>query len=98
MKWVHLVEFDAKERTGKAVATCILENDQVHCEGNTEIVAQLKDGVFSPFKNKKLTPEDGEAFLKALSVEFRSVYLFATDVQEGVTVLPYKTPPMHKIS
>ena len=97
MKWVHLVEFDAQNREGKVVATFVLEDGKIRGVGNEALLSNMHRGIFSPFENKRVTGDDGEIFLNALPVEFRNAYLFATDVQEGDKILPYQTPPMHKI-
>lgn len=97
MKWVYLIEFDAIKREGRVAATCVLGDDHVvRCAGDEPLVAMLTAGIRGP-ENKPLTPADGLAFLEALPKEFRSAYLFATDVEEGAELLLYRTPTAKKV-
>ncbi len=92
MKWVDLVEFDAAARKGKVLVRATLEGGTVRLEGDPDLVARLEKGVNSWSEKKRMKPEDGEGFLKALGEEYRNAYLFATDVQEGEKPEPYETP------
>ncbi len=96
MKWVDLVEFDAAARKGKVLVRATLEGGTVRLEGDPDLVARLEKGVNSWSEKKRMKPEDGEGFLKALGEEYRNPYLFATDVQEGDKPEPYEAPPMQK--
>ena len=98
MKWVDLISFDAAARKGSMVVRAILENGIVHLEGNAAMTETLrKDGVFSSSARRTVTPEDGEAFLKALGEEYRNAHFFATDVREGEKPVAYEAPPMKDV-
>jgi hypothetical protein len=97
MKWVDIVEFDAVSKKGNALVRATLEGGQVRLEGDDKLTSRLENGVFSPELGKMVKPADGEPFLKALGTEFRSAYLFATDVKEGDSPEPYEAPSMRPV-
>lgn len=90
-KWVHIISFDPASERSEVVATCVLEDGKVSFEGDKEfIAARLDHPFFSPEAGGAVSPEDGEPFLRALGVEFRSPQFFASDVQEGDEVEGYE--------
>lgn len=99
MKWVDLISLSFED--GKLGATTdarwILEGDRIRAEGNAEIISTVARGLYHHPSGGMVTPKDGERFLEALGLEFRSVYSFATDVQEGETIVAYQLPPMKKV-
>jgi hypothetical protein len=97
IKWVDIVSFNAEKDAAKVVARCILEAGEIRFEGEDFIIDNIKTGVPSVSDAKLITPQDGEKFLKALSDQYRSAYLFATDVQSGDAVKDFKIPPMKKV-
>ncbi len=95
MKWVDLVQFDAATESGKALVRATFDGTAVRLEGDAAMTARLeKDGVFSVAEQRTVRPADGEVFLTALGEEYRNAYLFATDVREGDTPVPYEAPGM----
>lgn len=97
-KWVDIMRVDAAKRESKVVARCILEGGKVRCEGNESFIKNLEnEGVFSLNEKKMVKPADGETFLRALGQEFKSAYLFATDVQEGEEVKEPQGLKLHNI-
>jgi len=93
LKWVDIVAVDGEKMTGSVRARCILEGGKVRIEGDEAWVKKLNEGI-AVGPNQKFTPEDGDGFLEALAREFRSAYLFATDVKEGDKVEEYEMPPL----
>ena len=73
--------------TQEIMAICHLTDDFVVCEGNERLVKSLEDGVLdysSDDSNKKLFFKDGLKFLEQLKYNFKSGYLNASEVKEGV--------------
>lgn len=80
-RWVDIVAFNAEKQERNVLARCTLHGDTVHCDGEDAVVERLRQGITQP-DGKIVGPKDGESFLRALQNEFRSAYLFATEIQE----------------
>lgn len=82
---VEIVRFAEPEPI--VLVRCVLENGVVRLEGSSDpnvksenIIADLNSGVPSLTEpEKKLYPKDGEKFLGALLVHYRTVYLGARE-------------------
>lgn len=82
MKWVDLIAFDQQQNKARVCVRCILVNGAVRFDGDAEVVAQLTSGIQTG-PEERVLPSQGEVFLVALTREYRSPYLFASDLNEG---------------
>ena len=97
-KWVDIVSFDPVKREGKVRLRCILEPDgKLRFEGDETMVRRVEVGVYSTEHKRRMTPDDGEEFMKALPQEFHSAELFASDVKQGEKIEEYVTPPVEDV-
>ena len=89
MKIVEIVRFSRPESV--VLVRCTLRDGIVHLEknekeeGSKNIIDELEgNGVSDPKEPaKKLFPKDGEIFLRALLLHYRTVYLGAREVREN---------------
>lgn len=87
MKWVDIKRYDDARKAFAPIGRCLLRDGSGTVEIETEVDwlrGMLEEGVKDLSMSKLVFPEDGEAFLKALSVAFRNPGLaVATRIQEG---------------
>ena len=87
VKAIEIVRFSRPESV--VLVRCILRDGIVHLEGNEKeegsenIIAELEGGIPDPADfSKKLFPKDGEEFLRALPLQYKTVYLGAREARE----------------
>ena len=80
-KFVEIVAFNAVDQTSKVLARAVFEDGAMHFEGEPEVIASLKKG-FIGADGQLITPEEGVVFLEAIGQEYRSPYLYATEIKE----------------
>jgi hypothetical protein len=85
MKVVELQEMNDKMETRTYARFVLTDDGSVEIVGvtpNGKSVADdlVRDGIRGP--GRVLTPKDGELFLKYLSVAFRGIRLWATEIRE----------------
>ena len=71
--------------TQQVVVTCKLKGDTVKCEGNSDLINVLKQGIlnYSQSQPQRLFPDkDGLKFLEQLRFNFRSGYISASKVKK----------------
>ncbi|KKU12521.1 MAG: hypothetical protein UX17_C0047G0001 [Parcubacteria group bacterium GW2011_GWC2_45_7] len=87
--FVEIIERTPKGGERRVVRCTLGQDGVVRCVGEPRIAEQLNShGVtfldpVSGAAPRTFTCEDGERFLKALSMAYRTAYLYATNIQGG---------------
>jgi hypothetical protein len=85
MQYVDI--FQIVDHESHRVARCVLQNEEVICSGELNVVKRLQKGILSvnlEGSERMLYPKDGIVFLEQLRLNFRSGYVSATPVQETI--------------
>jgi hypothetical protein len=88
MEWIDIISYDGIKDEAAVAVRVILDQGKVRLEGDGPIIAELEAGiVLSPDGKVRVTPADGEKFLKAVRAQYRGTYLFASEVQKGEKIV-----------
>lgn len=88
--WIDLAKFNADTMTFDFIARCILQNEIIFFEGNSDVISSLSEGIL--MDGDLVKPESGLAFLKAVQNEYDSPYMQASALQQGDALKPFSSP------
>lgn len=76
----HVDIFRLENGSPVQVARVSLDEGRVAVEADEAFAAELRAGIEDPVTREPLVPDDGFAFLAALSSVYKNPYLYATSV------------------
>lgn len=77
---LEIVQFLDPNEAPKVLARCELVRGTVQIEGDENLMRELREEEFY-WDGKKVTPEDGEKFLRAVKASYHNPYLLARKIK-----------------
>lgn len=80
LKILEIVQVDDASKPPKVLVRCELVDGRVRLDGDGDLLKELGKEEFY-WEGKRVTPDDGENFLRAIKASYHNPYLFAREIK-----------------